>query len=56
MSESPSQHGFVLWNKWSIQSIIKTAFKNSYYDNYIYKYIKLTTQKPATKIIEKIKS
>jgi transposase len=52
LRESPSEYGFFLWNKWSIQSIIKTKFGVSYHQNYIWKImecINFTSQKPATK-------
>ena len=52
LKKDPSEYGFFLWNKWSIQSIIKTKFEVSYHQNYIYKImqcINFTSQKPATK-------
>ena len=52
LRKAPSEYGFFLWNKWSIQAIIKTKFEISYHENYIYKimqYINFTSQKPALK-------
>lgn len=52
LQTSPTTHGFFSWDKWSIQSIIKTKFGKSYHENYIYKImrcINFTSQKPATK-------
>lgn len=52
LKKDPSEYGFFLWNKWSIQSIIEQEFSISYHENYIYKIMKcinFTSQKPATK-------
>ena len=52
LSNSPSDYGFHVWNKWSIQSLIKTEFGIEYHENYIYKImrcINFTSQLPSTK-------
>lgn len=52
LRKDPSEYGFFLWNKWSVQAIIKREFKVSYHENYIYKImqcINFTSQKPAVK-------
>ena len=52
LCKKPSEYGFFVWNKWSVQSVIKTELGVSYHENYIYKImrdIKFSPQKPATK-------
>ena len=52
LRKDPSEYGFFLWNKWSVQSIIQKEFNISYHENYIYaimKCINFTSQKPTTK-------
>jgi len=52
LSEKPSEYGYKVWNKWSIQSLIKDKFNTKYSQNYIYKImrrIKFSSQKPQLK-------
>lgn len=52
LSNSPSDYGFLVWNKWSIQALIMTKFGIKYHENYIYKIMKcinFTSQLPSTK-------
>lgn len=52
LNNLPTEYGFFVWNKWSIQSLIKKVFGISYHENYIYKIMKsinFSSQIPATK-------
>ena len=53
LKESPSDHGFSVWNKWSIQSVIKDKFGVEYHENYIFQImrnIKFSSQKPKKRL------
>lgn len=57
LKDSPLDHGYTVWDKWSIQSLIKSKFEIDYHENYIYqimRYINFTSQKPKKKIIGKM--
>ena len=52
LSKKPSEYGYKVWNKWSVQSLIKDKFGVKYHENYIYKImrrIKFSSQKPQLK-------
>lgn len=39
-THSASELGFVHWDKWSIQNLIKTKFKVDYHENYIWEIMR----------------
>ena len=56
LKESPSDHGFAVWNKWSIQALIKDQFGVEYHENYIFQVMKdigFSSQKPKKRLSPK---
>lgn len=52
LKDSPLDHGYTVWDKWSIQSLIKGKFGIEYHENYIFqimRYINFSSQKPKKK-------
>lgn len=52
LSKKPPEYGYKVWNKWSVQSLIKDKFGVKYHENSIYKImrrIKFSSQKPQRK-------
>ena len=50
--QPPSRYNYSVWDKWSIQALIKTKFEVNYHENYIYKIMKsinFSSQKPKQK-------
>jgi len=52
LEDSPHDYGYTVWNKWSIQSLIRDEFGVDYHENYIFQImrdIKFSSQKPKKK-------
>ena len=52
LKESPSQHDYKVWDKWSIKGLIAKQFKVDYHENSIYRImecINFSSQKPQQK-------
>lgn len=53
LKKPPSDHGFSVWNKWSIQALIKNQFGVKYHENYIFQVMKdigFSSQKPKKRL------
>lgn len=56
LKDSPLDHNYTVWDKWSIQSLIKDQFGIDYHENYIFQImrcIKFSSQKPKKKTTAK---
>lgn len=52
LKKSPTEHGYFVWDKWSIQALIKQQFEVDYAENYIFylmRCINFSSQKPKKK-------
>ena len=53
LKDSPLDHGYAVWDKWSIQSLIKDKFGVDYHENYIFQImrdINFSSQKPKKRL------
>ena len=58
LEDPPHDYGYTVWNKWSIQSLIKDKFGVDYHENYIFQImrdIKFSSQKPKKKTTARIR-
>ena len=56
LKDSPLDHNYAVWDKWSIQSLIKDKFGVNYHENYIFQImrdINFSSQKPKKRLSPK---